>query len=124
MSDTRPRLTPGEKHPITVTKSDSHVVVRAGSVVVADTERALELREADYPVVFYVPRADVDEAALGRSEHHTYCPFKGEASYFDLTADGHTLPGAIWYYPDPFPAVADIRDHLAFYADRVTITTT
>jgi uncharacterized protein (DUF427 family) len=90
---------------------------------VAKTDRALALREASYPVVLYIPLADVDQGLLGASEHHTYCPFKGEASYYDIvgdvTGDG---AGAIWYYPEPFRAVEAIREHVAFYADRVTIT--
>ena len=125
MTDTRPHMTPGPDHPITVERSPGHVVVRSGSVVIAETDRALEMREAAYPAVLYVPLDDVDQHLLRRSEHHTWCPYKGEASYYDIVdGDGTDLTAAVWYYDDPFPAVADIKGHVAFYADRVTVTAT
>jgi uncharacterized protein (DUF427 family) len=126
MTDTPEHKTPGPDHPITVERSPCHVVVRSGSVVIAETDRALEMREAAYPTVFYVPFDDVDQRHLRRSEHHTWCPYKGEASYYDIVdgEDGADLHAAIWYYDDPFPAVAEIEGHVAFYGDRVTITAT
>jgi uncharacterized protein (DUF427 family) len=125
MTDTRSHKTPGPDHPITVERSPCHVVVRSGSVVIAETDRALEMREAAYPTVFYVQFDDVDQRHLRRSEHHTWCPYKGEASYYDIVdGDGADLDAAVWYYDDPFPAVAEIKGHVAFYADRVTITAT
>jgi uncharacterized protein (DUF427 family) len=126
MTDTRSHKTPGPDHPITVERSPCHVVVRSGSVVIAETDRALEMREAAYPTVFYVPFDDVDQRHLRRSEHHTWCPYKGEASYYDIVdgEDGADLDAAVWYYDDPFPAVAEIKAHVAFYPDRVTITAT
>jgi uncharacterized protein (DUF427 family) len=123
MNATRSYKTPGPDHPMTVVPSSAHVVVRRGSVVMAETDRALELREASYPVVYYVPVDDVDQRRLRPSELHTWCPYKGEASYFDVgDGDEATLPDAIWYYDDPFPAVAEIKGHVAFYADKVTVT--
>ena len=123
MTDSRPHKTPGPDHPITLEKSSSRVVVRTGAVVIAQTERALEMHEACYPPVFYVPLEDVDPGLLRHSDHHTYCPYKGEASYYDIVdSDGTDLIAAVWYYPAPFPAVADIKGHVAFYADRVTVT--
>jgi uncharacterized protein (DUF427 family) len=117
--------TPGPDHPITLQRSSSHLVVRSGAVVIADTDRALEMREASYPIVFYVPLDDVDQRLLRRSDHHTYCPYKGQASYYDITdGDGTDLTASVWYYDDPFPAVADIKGHVAFYANRVTVTAT
>jgi uncharacterized protein (DUF427 family) len=126
MTDTRSHKTPGPDHPITVERSPCHVVVRSGSVVIAETDRALEMREAAYPTVFYVPFDDVDQRHLRRSEHHTWCPYKGEASYYGIVdgEDGADLDAAVWYYDDPFPAVAEIKAHVAFYPDRVTITAT
>jgi uncharacterized protein (DUF427 family) len=124
MSDTRLHKTPGPDHPITVERSPAHVVVSSGSVVIAETDRALALREAAYPVVFYVPIEDVDRHLLHSSELHTWCPYKGEASYYDIDdGDGTDLTAAVWYYDDPFPAVADIKGHAAFYTDRVTVAT-
>jgi uncharacterized protein (DUF427 family) len=126
MTDTRVHKTPGPDHPITLERSPCHVVVRSGSVVIAETHRALEMREASYPTVLYVPFDDVDQRHIRPSEHHTWCPYKGEASYFDIVdgEDRVDLDAAVWYYDDPFPAVAEIEGHVAFYADRVTITAT
>ena len=84
MTDARPHKTPGPDHPITLERSPGHVVVRSGSVVIAETDRALEMREAAYPPVLYIPLDDVDQRHLRRSEHHTWCPYKGEASYYDI----------------------------------------
>jgi uncharacterized protein (DUF427 family) len=82
------------------------------------------MHEASYPAVLYLPLDDVDLSQLRRSDHHTWCPYKGEASYYDIIdGDGADLTAAVWYYDDPFPAVANIKDHVAFYADRVTVTT-
>jgi uncharacterized protein (DUF427 family) len=123
MTETRRRLEPGPDHPITIEPRSGHVTVRRGEAVIADTHHALELREASYPPVFYIPLGDVDQNLLKTSDEHTYCPFKGEASYYDiLPGNGDALAGAVWYYPEPYTAVEAIRGHVAFYADRVTIT--
>jgi uncharacterized protein (DUF427 family) len=123
MSDSRPVLEPGPDHPITIEPHQGHVTVRRGAAVIAETDRALDLHEANYPAVLYVPLADVDQGSLAASDQQTYCPYKGEASYFDIVAGaGDTDAGAIWYYPEPYDAVGAIRDHVAFYADRVAIT--
>jgi uncharacterized protein (DUF427 family) len=125
MTDARTRMTPGPDHPITVQRWPGHITVQSGSVVLAETDEALELREAAYPVVFYIPLDDVNQRLLRRSEHHTWCPYKGEASYFDIvdTNEGD-LSAAVWYYDDPSPEVACIKDHVAFYADRVSVNAT
>jgi len=124
MSDNRLQLEPGPDHPITVESSAFHVIVRSGSTLIAETDRALELREAAYPPVLYIPLEDVDPRHVRPNELHTWCPYKGEASYYDIvnSDDGGTdLNAAVWYYPDPFAAVASIEGHVAFYADRVAI---
>jgi uncharacterized protein (DUF427 family) len=124
MSGSRAVLEPGPDHPITIEPHGGHVTVRHGGAVIAETDRALELCEAGYPAVLYVPLADVRQSALRSSDRHTYCPYKGQASYFDIVAEGgETDVGAIWYYPEPFDAVGAIRDRVAFYPDRVSITT-
>jgi uncharacterized protein (DUF427 family) len=123
MTDTRTRLEPGPDHPITIQRHAGRVSVRSGTALIAATDRALELRESNYPPVFYIPLSDVDRHLLRTSDEHTYCPYKGEASYYDVVpGDGDALAGAVWYYPDPYDAVEAIRDHVAFYADRVTVT--
>jgi uncharacterized protein (DUF427 family) len=131
MTDTRIQKEPGSDHPITVEPFSSHVVVRSGTSLVAETDRALELREATYPSVLYIPLEDVDAQHMRPNGQHTWCPYKGEASYYDIvetdvTSHGHVegpaLMAAVWYYPDPFPAVARIKGYVAFYSDRVSIT--
>lgn len=112
-------LTPGPRHPITVEPSDVRVVVRVDGRVIADTRSALTLREADYPAVHYIPREDVDMTALERVGHESYCPFKGEASYYSIPAAGDRGLNAVWTYEAPYDAVSEIKDHLAFYANRV-----
>jgi uncharacterized protein (DUF427 family) len=125
MTDARTRLIPGPDHPIILERSAARVVVRSGSTLIAETDRALEMREASYPPVFYIPINDVDRSVLRQSDHHTYCPYKGEASYYDIIdGEGNELTAAVWYYGDPFPAVAEIQGHVAFYADRVTVSAT
>ena len=110
---------PGPDHPSTVERQGKHVVVTLGGKVIADTRDALTLREASYPPVQYIPRKDVDMAALERSTKQTYCPYKGEASYFSIPAGGGRSVDAIWTYESPYDAVAEIKDHVAFYPDRV-----
>ncbi len=128
MTDTRIQIEPGPDHPITVEPFTSHVIVHSGSTVIAETDRALELREAAYPPVLYIPLEDVNPRHVRPNELHTWCPYKGEASYYDIIesdtgTDTADLNAAVWYYPDPFAAVAGIKDHVAFYADRVVIST-
>jgi len=115
----RPIKIPGPDHPITVTPNSRRVIVTLGGKVIADTRDALTLREASYPPVQYIPRQDVDMALLARTDHATYCPYKGEASYFSIPLGGERSVNAIWTYEAAHPAVAAIQDHLAFYPDRV-----
>jgi uncharacterized protein (DUF427 family) len=110
---------PGPHHPISIETNPSRVVVTVGGKVVAETRDALTLREASYPAVQYIPSRDVDMAALVRSEHTTYCPYKGDASYYNIPAGGDRSLNAVWTYESPFEAMAQIKDHVAFYPDRV-----
>ena len=110
---------PGPDHPITIEANSSRVVVTVGGKVIADTHNALTLREASYPPVQYIPRRDGDMAALTRSEHTTYCPYKGDASYYSIPAGGDRSVNAVWTYETPFEAMAQIKDYVAFYPDRV-----
>lgn len=115
----KPMKIPGPDHPITIAPNQAQVVVKMGGRVIADTHSALSLREASYPAVLYIPRADVDMSLLERTDHATYCPYKGECAYYSIVADGARSANAVWSYEAPYPAVAAIRDHLAFYPDRV-----
>jgi uncharacterized protein (DUF427 family) len=110
---------PGPDHPIEIQRNASRVVVIVGGKVIADTLEALTLSEAGYAAVQYIPRRDVDMTALSRSDHTTYCPYKGEASYFSIPIGGERSTNAVWTYETPFPAMAAIKDYVAFYPDRV-----
>jgi uncharacterized protein (DUF427 family) len=118
----RPVKIPDATHPIAIEPTAGRVLVRVGTTVVADSTRALSLRESTYPVVQYVPLADVDPALLRPSTNETYCPFKGAASYYSIVTADAELTDAVWTYQDPYDAVASIAGHVAFYADRVDIT--
>ncbi|MGC4935178.1 DUF427 domain-containing protein [Gordonia sp. DT30] len=120
----RPTLIPDATHPITVDPTPGRVRIWFGDQLIADTTHALTLREATYPPVQYIPRADVDAQVLTDSAHSTYCPYKGEAGYHGLrAADGTAAADKAWFYADPYQAVAPIADHLAFYPDAVRIET-
>src|SRR3984893_4995806 len=113
----RPVKIPGPDHPISIEPNPSRVVVKVGGKVIADTRDALTLREASYPPVQYIPRRDVDMAALTRSQHTTYCPYKGDASYYSIAAGGNRSLNAVWTYETPFEAMAQIDDYERFYPD-------
>ena len=110
---------PGPDHPISIERNPNRIVVTVASQVVADTRDALTLREAGYPAVHYIPRKDVDMALLERTEHATYCPYKGDCSYFSVPRGGDRSRNAVWTYEAPYPAVTLIKNHVAFYPDRV-----
>jgi len=112
---------PGPDHPIAITPNPKRVRVTAGGVMLADTTHALTLKEASYPAVQYIPREDANMALLSRSERTTHCPYKGDASYYNVTAGGKALENSVWTYEAPFPAMAEIAGYLAFYPDKVTI---
>src|SRR3984893_3935135 len=115
----KPMKIPGPDHPISIDANPSRVVVAVGGKVIADTRDALTLREASYPAVQYISRRDVDMAALTRSEHTTYCPYKGDASYYNIPTGGDRSLNAVWTYETPFEAMVQIKDYVAFYPDRV-----
>jgi uncharacterized protein (DUF427 family) len=110
---------PGPDHPITITPITLRLVVTVGGRVVADTREALALHEADYPPVHYIPRKDVDMSLLKRTDHATYCPYKGDCAYYSIPIGDARSRNAVWTYEAPYAAVAEIEGHLAFYPDRV-----
>jgi uncharacterized protein (DUF427 family) len=119
---TKPVLEPTEAHPITVEPTGKHVTVRVNGDVVADTDNALTLQESTYSAVQYIPLTDV-VAELRPSDTETYCPFKGDASYYHVvTQGGETVDDAIWTYEKPHRAVGQIAGHVAFYPDKADIT--
>jgi len=110
---------PGPDHPITIGRNPARVIVSVAGRVIADTREALTLREAAYSPVQYVPRKDVDLSLLKRSDHATYCPYKGNCTYYSIPIGGERSVNAVWTYEAPYASVAEIKDHLAFYPDRV-----
>lgn len=110
---------PGPDHPIRISQYVGRVRVIFAGWTIADTTRALALTEARYPPVYYIPREDADMALLQRTAHASHCPYKGDASYFTISADGRTAENAVWSYEAPYPAVAAIKEYLAFYPNRV-----
>ncbi len=110
---------PSKDHPITIEPRHARILVRAGNRVIADTIHALSLKEAAYPAVLYIPRADIDLSQLQRTDHSTHCPYKGDASYFSIPGAGERAVNIAWSYEEPYDAVAQIAGHVAFYPDRV-----
>lgn len=110
---------PGPDHPITITTNPHRVRVTFAGKIVAETSRALTLKEASYPAVQYIPREDANMSQFARTEHATQCPYKGQASYYTLQVDGRAAENAVWTYEEPYPAMAQIKGHLAFYPNRV-----
>ena len=109
----------GPDHPISIQRNPARIVVSVAGRVVADTRNALTLCEAAYPPVQYIPVEDVDFSQLKRTDQATYCPYKGDCSYYSVPAGGKKSVNAVWSYEDPFPSVAQIKGHVAFYPDRV-----
>jgi uncharacterized protein (DUF427 family) len=115
----KPVRIPGPDHPITIESNPNRVVISVAGHVIADTRDALTLREANYPAILYIPRKDANMALLERTDHATYCPYKGECTYFSIPLGGERSVNAVWTYESPYEAVASIEGHLAFYPDRV-----
>ena len=115
----KPIKIPSPDHPITLEPNNARVVVTLAGRVIADTRGALTLREASYPAVQYIPRKDVDMTLLERTSHESYCPYKGDASYYSIPSGGERSANAVWTYERPYDAVAMIKDYVAFYPDRV-----
>ena len=110
---------PGPDHPITIQPTLDRVTVKFAGQTIAESTRALTLREASYPPVQYIPKADVKMDLLAPTSHKTHCPYKGDASYFTIKAGGRSAENAVWCYETPYPATAEIAGHVAFYPDRV-----
>jgi uncharacterized protein (DUF427 family) len=115
----KPVTLPGPDHPITIEPSSAHVQVRVAGHTVADSHNAVSLQEADYPAVLYIPRSDVDQTLIERTDHSSYCPYKGDASYYSIPVGGQKSVNAIWTYEAPHEAMSRIKDYVAFYPDRV-----
>lgn len=117
----KPVKTPGPAHPITIEPNPGRVVVSIDGELLADTREALTLREGRLAPVQYIPLGDVEEELLAPSDHASYCPFKGDASYHSVPSAGERGVNLVWEYREPYDAVAQIRGHVAFYADRAEV---
>ncbi|HUE37997.1 MAG TPA: DUF427 domain-containing protein, partial [Candidatus Binatia bacterium] len=95
---------PGPDHPITIERSRSRVIISVAGRIIADTREALTLHEATYPAVQYVPRKDVDMSLLQRTDHATYCPYKGDCAYYSIPVGGERSVNAVWTYEAPYPS--------------------
>ncbi len=112
---------PSPDHPITITPDSAHITVTAGGKTIADTKNALRLQEANYKPVYYIPQQDADMSLLAKTDHGSHCPYKGDASYYSIP-NAERGDNAVWTYETPHEAVAEIKEHLAFYPDRVEIS--
>jgi uncharacterized protein (DUF427 family) len=119
MQTARTPKIPGPDHPIVISRSGDRVLVKAAGRTIVDTHAALILKEASYPAVYYLPRQDADMTQLSKTDHMTYCPYKGECSYYSIPVGADRSKNAVWTYESPYPSVKEIKDYLAFYPDRV-----
>ena len=110
---------PGPDHPIAIEPNRERIVVKVAGRVIADTQSALTVREASYGPVQYIPYKDVDFSLLEKTDNHTYCPYKGDCSYYSIPLGGARSVNAVWTYEAPYESVAQLKDHVAFYPDRV-----
>lgn len=115
----RPFKLPDEDHPIQISLHPKMVRVIFENEVIAQTDKALALKEANYPVVFYLPYVSVKQAVLQPSAHTSFCPYKGDAAYYHLCGTQGLIENALWHYPNPCNSVAEIAGHVAFYPDAV-----
>ena len=110
---------PGHPHAISIEKNPNRLKVTFNGMVIADTRQALVLKEGPLPPANYIPREDVSMSYLQRTDHSTHCPFKGDASYFSVNANGRLVDNAVWTYETPIESVAQIKNHLVFYPDKM-----
>src|SRR5258707_12862824 len=110
---------PGPDHPIAISLAEGKVLVTVAGRVIAESTRALRLEENGYPPVYYLPRNDADMSLLVRTQHYTYCPYKGDCTYYSIPIGGPKSENAIWTYEEPHEAVANIKEYVAFYPSRV-----
>jgi uncharacterized protein (DUF427 family) len=110
---------PGPDHPITIKPAAETIRVTVAGRVVVESANAMILEEKGYPAVYYIPREDADMSLLTRTTHYTYCPYKGDCTYYSIPIGGEKSEYAVWTYETPYEAVKAIKDHLAFYPGRV-----
>ena len=104
---------------LTLEPSDKRFGVVFGGEIIAESDRALVMHETRLTPVYYFPREDVRMDLLEKTNHHTHCPFKGNASYWSLKIDGKTAKNVVWGYEDPYDEAEGVRNHVAFYWDAM-----
>jgi uncharacterized protein (DUF427 family) len=119
LSNAREVRIPGPDHPITISPAEGSVRITVAGKIVAESTRALLLEEKGHPPVYYLPRDDADMSLLVPTEHYTYCPYKGDSTYYSIPSGGSKSENAVWTYETPYDAVAAIQNYLAFYPSRV-----
>jgi uncharacterized protein (DUF427 family) len=110
---------PGPDHPIAISPAEGKVRVTVAGRIVAESTRALRLEEKGYPPVYYLPRKDSDLSLFARTTHYTYCPYKGDCTYYSIPIGGSRSENAVWTYERPHEAVASIKEYLSFDPSRV-----
>lgn len=113
-----------EQHPnyqVDITQTSDHVRILLDDQVIADSRRPLKVTETKHHPVWYLPLADVDAGRIDATDHSTYCPFKGHASYWSVTAAGQSLENSLWAYQDPYQECEPLKDHVGFYMDRFVL---
>ncbi len=114
-------ITPGPDHPITLEPSRKRLRAAFERHVIADTDDALVLSEAGHPPVYYFPMEDVEMSFFAKTDQHTTCPYKGEASYWSIYMEGQIAEDAAWAYEDPYPALSALRGRIAFDPEVVEV---
>ena len=105
---------------IEIRPAGKRVRVTFNNEVIAESGDALVMQEGKYPPVYYLPRKDVKMERLIRTSHTTYCPHKGQATYYSI-CNGQTARNAVWSYEQPLESVEVIRELLAFYPNQVSL---
>jgi uncharacterized protein (DUF427 family) len=121
MTNPAPGFQEKPNYPFVISPHPGRVTVWFKDEKIAETSSALVLWESDYRPVFYLPVGDVSQGYLTPADHETYCPYKGNASYWSITAGGHSEQNAVWGYDDPYDESHKLKDHVAFYPDKVDI---
>ena len=107
------------EHRVDVEPNPMRVRVEFAGETIADSTRSLRVLESRHDPVVYVPREDLKQDRLEKTEHTTFCPFKGHASYYTIRVGDRVAENAIWSYEDPYDEVAELKDCAAFYVDRI-----
>ena len=123
MSNPAPGFAKHPQHTVNINAYPGNITVNVGAETIAQSDRALELQESNYPAAYYVPLEDVVADNIVPSSHQTYCPFKGHATYWSIHVNGTVLEDAVWGYMAPYDECAAIKGYVAFYPNKVSITT-